>query len=175
VTNWLLHSWSTFGVRTNHGQLRLIRLTTARTWGKPPPSPLLYTLCLFMRATSKWFFVRKLPSGSPEIPTARTPVTLGRITSCANLRLQWSLKQSCNPHQDIFNGMLHITRTWRNWVNSQLLVVGSQTANLTPSLSFAHNLCFRCPNGWCEPILDIYVSIAFQWYKELFEPMGFDP
>jgi len=52
-------------------------------------------------------------------------------------------------------------------------MVGSQTANLTPDPSFGHNLCFKCPNGSCEPILDIYVSISFQWYKELFKPLGF--
>ncbi len=40
---------------------------------------------------------------------------------------------------------------------------------------FCHNLCFRCPNGSCKPILDIYVLISFQWYKKLFEPMCFDP
>ncbi len=62
-----------------------------------------------------------------------------------------------------------------NRVDSWLSVVGSQTANLILDLSFGHNLCFRCPNGSCEPILDIYVSIAFQWYKELFNAMGFDP
>jgi hypothetical protein len=45
---------------------------------------------------------------------------------------------------------------------------------LTPDLSFGHNLCFRCPNGSCKPILDIYVLIAFQWYKELLNPLGFD-
>jgi hypothetical protein len=54
-------------------------------------------------------------------------------------------------------------------------VVGSQTASLTPGLSFDHNLCFRCPNGQCEPILDIYALIAFQWYEEIFKEMGFDP
>jgi hypothetical protein len=27
----------------------------------------------------------------------------------------------------------------------------------------------------CKPILDIYVPRFFQWYKELFDPMGFDP
>jgi hypothetical protein len=53
-------------------------------------------------------------------------------------------------------------------------VVGSQTANLTPGLSFDHNLCYRCPNGSCEPILDICTSIAFQWYKEIFKARGFD-
>jgi hypothetical protein len=61
-----------------------------------------------------------------------------------------------------------------NQVDSRLLVVGSQTANLTHGVSFDHNLCFKCPNGQCEPILNIYVSIAFQWYRELFKMMGFD-
>jgi hypothetical protein len=70
--------------------------------------------------------------------------------------------------------MLHVTWTRQNWVDSGLLMVGSQTTNSTPNLSFGHNLCFRCPNGWCEPILDIYVSLAFQWYKEFFKAMGFD-
>ncbi len=37
-------------------KLELTRLTMARTWGKPPPSPLQYTLRLSMKPTSKWFF-----------------------------------------------------------------------------------------------------------------------
>ncbi len=53
--------------------------------------------------------------------------------------------------------------------------IGLSIVNLTLDLSFANNLCFRRPNGHYEPILDIYVSIAFQWYKKLFEGMGFDP
>jgi hypothetical protein len=40
---------------------------------------------------------------------------------------------------------------------------------------FYHNLCFRCPNGSFEPILNIYVSIVFQWYNKFFKAMGFDP
>jgi hypothetical protein len=32
----------------------------------------------------------------------------------------------------------------------------------------------QIPNGSCESILDIYFSIDFQWYKELFNPLGFD-
>jgi hypothetical protein len=86
-----------------------------------------------------------------------------------------SLKQSCSPRQELFNGMSHATCTQGNRINSRLLVVRSQTANLTLAPSFGHNLCFKCPNGSYKPILDIYVSIAFQWYKKLFEPLGFDP
>jgi hypothetical protein len=71
--------------------------------------------------------------------------------------------------------MLHVAYTQGHQADSWLLVVRSQIANLTFDLSFGHNLCFRCPNEQCEPILDIYTSIAFQWYKEIFQAMSFDP
>jgi len=71
--------------------------------------------------------------------------------------------------------MSHTTYTQGNKVDFWLLVVGSQIANLIPGLSFGHNLCFKGPNGSCEPILNIYVLIYFQWYKGLFNPLGFDP
>jgi len=54
-------------------------------------------------------------------------------------------------------------------------VVGSQIGNFTFGPSFGYNLCVRCPNGSCKPILNIYVWINFQWYKILFNPLGFDP
>jgi hypothetical protein len=71
--------------------------------------------------------------------------------------------------------MSHATCTEGNQGDSWLLMVGSQIANLTPGPSFGHNLCLKCPNGSCEPILDIYVPRAFQWYKEIFNPLDFDP
>jgi hypothetical protein len=71
--------------------------------------------------------------------------------------------------------MLHGICTQKNRINSLLLVVGSQIANLTLGLSFGHNLCFKCSNEQCKPILDIYASRDFQWYKELFKPLSFDP
>jgi hypothetical protein len=92
----------------------------------------------------------------------------------ADFRLQQGLEKSCSPCQKLSNGMSQAACMLGIWVDYRLLVVGSQTASLTLGLSFDHNLCLRCPNGQCETILDIYFSIAFQWYKELFEPMGFD-
>jgi hypothetical protein len=71
--------------------------------------------------------------------------------------------------------MLHSVSGRRKKDDSRLLVVGSQTANLTPSRSFAHNLGCRCPNGSCEAILDIYTSRPFQWYKTFFNERCFDP
>ncbi len=54
-------------------------------------------------------------------------------------------------------------------------MVRSRIANLTPGPSFSHNLCFRCPNGSCETVLDIYVLRPFQWYKTIVNPMFLTP
>jgi hypothetical protein len=59
-----------------HELTRLIRLTMAQTWGKPPPSPLYYTLCLATGLAPKCHFVLGLPSGSFEIPKIGTFATL---------------------------------------------------------------------------------------------------
>jgi len=113
--------------------------------------------------------------GVPKLPKLGLLRLWGLIILCADLQLRWGLKKNYNFHLELSNDMLHTTYTQGDRVDSRLLVVRSQTANLTFGLSFGHNLCFRCPNGWCELIFDIYVSITFQWYKELFKPMGFDP
>jgi hypothetical protein len=59
--------------------------------------------------------------------------------------------------------------------DSWLLMDKIQIHALTPNLSFGHNFCYRYSNGLCKPNLDIYVLEAFQYYKELFNPMSFDP
>ncbi len=71
--------------------------------------------------------------------------------------------------------MPHSTYTHQGRVNSQLLMVGSQIANLILDFSFVHNLCCRCPNSSCEAILDIYASRPFQQYKKNFKARCFDP
>jgi hypothetical protein len=71
-----MHSGGTLVHGQTTGKHRFTRLTIACTWGKPPPSPLYYTLCLATGPTPKCHFVLELPNGSPKIPT-RTPATLG--------------------------------------------------------------------------------------------------
>jgi len=84
-------------------------------------------------------------------------------------------KVKCSPRWKLSNSMWHATCTQGNRGNPRLLMVGSQIVNLTPDLSFGHNLYFKCPNGSCKPIFDIYIPRTFQWYKELFNPMSFGP
>ncbi len=97
------------------------------------------------------------------------------ITPCSDLRSRWSLKKTCSSPWKLSNNVLHSTYTHRRRVDSRLLVVGSQIANLTPSLSLAHNLCSKYPNGSCEDIFGIYTSRPFQQYKEHFKARCFDP
>ncbi len=121
-------------------------------------------------------FVPGLPRRSPEkLSHFGLPRLCEFITLCSDLRLGWGLKQTCNSPWELSNGMLYSTCTPRGRVDSWLLVIGSQIANLTLGLSFCHNLCCKCPNGSCKAIFDIYTLIAFQWYEEYLKARCFDP
>ncbi len=147
--------------------LELIRLTTTRTWGKH--------FAPLHEGHIHMVLSRDSQMGVSKFPQLGLSQLWGCITSRVDLWLRWGLNQSCSPCREIFNSMLHVAYTWGNWVDSRLLVVGSQTANLIFDIFWGHNLCFRCLNARCKPFSDMYVSIAFQWYKELFKIMGFDP
>jgi hypothetical protein len=95
-----------------------------------------------------------VPIGLPGLWTAITPRP--------DLRLRRGLNRSCSPRRELSNAVSHSRSARREQVDSRLLVVGSQTASLTPGPSFAHNLGCKCPNDQCEAILDIYTSRPFQ-------------
>jgi hypothetical protein len=112
---------------------------------------------------------------------SRHPGLLGLwspITLLAKLGSKCGLKQSFSSRRELSNGMSHVVCSQVFRVDFWLLVVGSQNwqtpGSSTPGPSFGHNLCFRCPNEQCEPILDIYASRAFHWYKERHKPLRFD-
>jgi hypothetical protein len=118
----------------------------------------------------------------PGVPKSRNfglPRLWTLITFGADLRSSCRLKKSCRSRRDLFNGMLHVLCSQVFRVDSRLLVVGSQNwqtpGSSTLEPSFVHNLCFRCPNEQCEPILDMYTSRAFHWYKERNQPLSCDP
>jgi hypothetical protein len=162
IASWLVHSWSTFGAKTSHGQTHIHKTHHSPDLGKPH-LPLYSILCAWPR------------DQHPNVLLLGLLQLWGLVILREDLQLKWSLKQSCNPRWEISNCMLHATCTRGNQGDLWLLVVGSQFANLTFGPSFGHNLCFRCPNGSCEPILDIYVPRDFQWYKEILNLLGFDP
>jgi hypothetical protein len=113
--------------------------------------------------------------GIPKFPKFGLSQLWRPITFCVNLWLRWSLKQSCSPHRNLFNDMLHATYMQINKADSWLLMIGSQIGNLTFHPSFGHNFLFKYSNGTCECILNIYNTRTFQWYNELFNSMNFNP
>jgi hypothetical protein len=102
----------------------------------------------------------------PETVPVGVPGLWDVIAPRLDLRSGRGLNQSCSPWRELSNAGSHSRSARQERVDSRLLVVGSQTANLTPGPSFAHNLGCRCPNCQCKGIFDIYVSRPFQWHQE---------
>jgi hypothetical protein len=111
----------------------------------------------------------------PEIVPDGVPGLWELITPDCGVWSQRGLNQTCSLRWDLFNDVSHSRFGGREEVDFRLLVVGSQTASLTPGLSFAHNLGYRCPNGQCEAIFYIYASRPFQWHQEHHNARCFGP
>jgi hypothetical protein len=62
------------------------------------------------------------------------------VASRLDLRSGRGLNQTCSPFQGLSNAVLHSPSARWERVDSRILMVGSQTASLTPDASFAHNL-----------------------------------
>jgi hypothetical protein len=104
----------------------------AQIRGKPPPSPIHYSLRCFTALASEWLLVPGLPRRSPETISVWTLGLWELITPSSDLWLGWGLKQTCSSPHELSNGVSHFTWTHRGRVESRLLVVRSQIASLTP-------------------------------------------
>jgi hypothetical protein len=154
-TRWLVRSWSTFDARTNHSNTDTQNSPQPKLGGShhlPPYS----TLCTSPQGPHlNDFLSRNSWMGVPKSPKLGLSQLWSPITLWADLGSRCGLKQSCSPCWEISNGMLHVVYRQVNRVDSWLFIVGNQIGILTPSPSFGHNLCFKCPNGRCKPILNI--------------------
>jgi hypothetical protein len=121
--------------------------------------------------------------GTPKLESRNCPETVpggvpglwALITPDFQVWSRQGLNQTCSPRRDLSNALLHFPFGGWEEVDSRLLVVGSQTASLTPGPSFAHNLGERCPNGQCQAIFDIYASRPFQRHQEHLNARCFGP
>jgi hypothetical protein len=101
----------------------------------------------------------------PEIVPVGIPGLWELITPDCEVWSQQGLNQTCSPRRDLSDDVLQSQFGGWEEVDSQLLMVESQIANLTPDPSFVHNLGYRCSNGQCEAIFDIFTSRPFQWHQ----------
>jgi hypothetical protein len=148
-----MHGWSTFGAQTNHGHTWTHKTHHGSHLREATTIPLILFFMPYHRAcTQMSFCTRTLKLKVLKLGLSQ----LWRpITFCADLRLRWGIKKSCNPCQDLSKGMWHVTWMQINQSNSWLLVVGSQIGSLIPRLFFGHDLCFKYSNGTCKLILNI--------------------
>jgi hypothetical protein len=163
------------GVRTNHGHLDTLDSPRPGLGGSHHLPPYSILCSSAQRLHPNGSFSRDSRGGVLKLSQFGLPRLWAFITSRPELESGWGLNQSCSSRRELFNAMLHFHCSHQEEVDSRLLVVGSQNANLTPGPSFAPNLGCRCPNGSCEVILDIYTLRPFQWHKEHSNARRFDP
>jgi hypothetical protein len=169
------HSGTPLGVRTSHRHLDSLDSPRPELGGSHHLPPYNILCSSPLRLHLNGIFFRDSQSGVPKLCRFTLPGFWASITFFSDLRLGWSLKQSCSSLREHSNAMSHTIWRRRNQVDSWLLVVGNQIVSLTPDPSFAHNLGYRCPNGSCKAILDIYTSRPFQWHQEHPNARCFDP
>jgi hypothetical protein len=182
VTNYLfIHSnlyqtnqqcWTSFGAKKSHGWPQIHKTHHGLDSREATTFPHI-VFCTFLWSLHlNGFLSRDSQRRVSKLLRLELAQLCEAIIMRSNLRSGWGFKQSCNSRWELSNSVSHATCTHRVRVDSRLFVVGSQTS--TPRFSFCHNLCFRCPNGSYKLILEIYTSIAFQWYKKIFNAMCFD-
>jgi hypothetical protein len=113
--SWLLHSLGIFGVKTKHEQPPTYKIHHGPNLGEAttfPPYSILYTSTWgpHSNGTLSW----DSQVGVLKFPQLGFPWLWGPITQRVDLRLQWGLKRSYSPCQEIANGMLHTTFTREN-------------------------------------------------------------
>jgi len=120
-------------------------------------------------------FFSGLPCRESAIPKIRiTTILDGHNFLCKPL-IKVMFQTKLYPSSRTFQHMSHTSYTHVIQDDSQLLVVRNQIDILIPDPSFGHNLCCKYSNGSWEFILNIYVLRTFQWYKEIPNPIIFDP
>ncbi len=116
------------------GNLELIWFTTARTRGKPPPSPYNIICSSPPHLHPNGSFSRDSQSGVLKLSRFGLSRLWAFIIFRPHLGSRRGLNQICSSPRELSNNVLYFTCTHRNWVNSRLLVVGSQTVSLTLAL-----------------------------------------
>jgi hypothetical protein len=126
-------------------------------------------------ATSKWLFVLGLPSGSPEIVTIGTPATLKAHNFLCRPLIVMRSKEKLYPSSRTFQR--YVARRLYARELGRFPTFSGQESNcqFDSRPFFGHNLCYKCPNGSCEAIFDIYALIPFQRYEEYLKARCFDP
>jgi hypothetical protein len=104
-TSLLVHNWSTFGAQTNHDHTRIHH---SLDLGEVTTFPFIIFFVISHRGYIQMSFCPGTPKlGVPKFSKLKLPQLWRAITSCENVWLKWSLKQSCSPYQELSKDMWH--------------------------------------------------------------------
>jgi hypothetical protein len=164
-TPWLVLCWSTFGTRTSHRRFQIHKTHHGRDSGEATTLPRYNIFCTSPRRLHRnGFLSRDSRREVPKLPRLGLPQLCRAIISCSDFWSRQGLKQSCSFRWELSNGVSHTTTC--TLVGRFLTFCDFESNCQFDSWPFFfHNLRYKCPNGSCEHILDIYNSIDFQWYK----------
>ncbi len=149
------HSGTPLGVGTSHGHFGPRDTPRPGLGGSHhlPPYSILYVSPRRLHPNGTFCWDSR--NGVPKLSRVGVPGLWTATAPRPKLGSGQILNQSCSSRRELYNAMLHSSSQRREEVDSRLLVVGSQTASLTPDPSFVHNWGCRCPNCQCEAIFDI--------------------
>jgi hypothetical protein len=105
-TSWLVHYWSTIGVRTSHGRPRTYKTHHNPNSGEATTFPHIIffaPLCEVYIQMTLGGVLKLLRFGLLQFCGTKTPRS--------NLQLIWSLKQSCSYRQKLSKSVSHATST----------------------------------------------------------------
>ncbi len=103
-----MHSWSTFGARTNHRQTWIHKNHHNPDLGETTTFPLIVFYMLGHEASTQMSFCPEtFKLGVLKFSKFGFLQLWRPITSCADLRLRWGLKQNYSPHRELSKNMWH--------------------------------------------------------------------
>jgi hypothetical protein len=150
-TSWLNTIWSTFCARTSHVQPWTHKIHHSLNSGEATTFPHIVFSAPLREAYIQMTFCHETPKGESRNCQSLDSYNCGTITPRLDLRSGWGLKQCCASLRNLSNGVLHSTCTDGGRVESQLFVVGSQTANLTLAFLFAITCVANVQMGHASP------------------------
>jgi hypothetical protein len=100
-----VHSWSTFGARTSHGQTWIHKIHHNLDLGEATTFPLIVYSMPDHETSTQMSFCPETPI--PKIPKIGTPVTLEGYNFACRPSIEVRFKQKCSPCQELSNGMWH--------------------------------------------------------------------
>jgi hypothetical protein len=145
-------NWNIFGAWTNHGQTRIHKTHHSPNLGEVTTFPFIILCAWPWGQHPNVILSYDSQIGGPKFPKLGLLQFWMPITLCVDLWLRWGLEQSYNLCWELFNGMWHGIWKKENQGVSQLLVVGSQIANLTPDFLLAITYVLSTQMGHANPL-----------------------